>query len=499
MALAGAGGAAVVQMMVSDGWESAKGRLARLLGRGTPAEVTAMEDRLESARTQLASLPEHELEQAMRVQAAVWQERLVDLLEAAPEVEEELRGLVGRVDARQGTTGVRQQAVLLSGIQINRFSAPPSLDEAIGTIAVPAGRRYEDAPLRGRDELIAELVEALSRPGSAERVHLLHGLGGAGKSSVALEVACRVQEKGAGVWWIPASDAGRVTMGMLNLARRLRLSDAEIAHRDVADLIWERLADRDTPWLLVFDNADDPAVLTIDDAPLPDGTGWLRPVATAAGMAIVTSRHGRVPDWGGWCRAHDVGMLTPAEGAQVLLDGTGSKAGSRADAESLSRRLGGLPLALRLAGSYLAQSQQMPRIFADPERARTFAEYRSALDVDPPEAGFPPSRCRCPIVRPARCSGVPGSCRSNCWSAAGPGRCEPCSTCFRVSRTRRFRTRCFSCRGCSPNPRSFRHRRPVARSGSPWSPSRTPDSWIWIRPAMRRTFLYCACIRSSGT
>ncbi|URM98963.1 tetratricopeptide repeat protein [Actinomadura madurae] len=389
MALAGAGGAAVVQMMVSDGWESAKGRLARLLGRGTPAEVTAMEDRLESARTQLASLPEHELEQAMRVQAAVWQERLVDLLEAAPEVEEELRGLVGRVDARQGTTGVRQQAVLLSGIQINRFSAPPSLDEAIGTIAVPAGRRYEDAPLRGRDELIAELVEALSRPGSAERVHLLHGLGGAGKSSVALEVACRVQEKGAGVWWIPASDAGRVTMGMLNLARRLRLSDAEIAHRDVADLIWERLADRDTPWLLVFDNADDPAVLTIDDAPLPDGTGWLRPVATAAGMAIVTSRHGRVPDWGGWCRAHDVGMLTPAEGAQVLLDGTGSKAGSRADAESLSRRLGGLPLALRLAGSYLAQSQQMPRIFADPERARTFAEYRSALDVDPPEAGFP--------------------------------------------------------------------------------------------------------------
>ncbi|MEO3826619.1 hypothetical protein [Actinomadura sp. B10D3] len=147
-------------------------------------------------------------------------------------------------------------------------------------------------------------------------------------------------------------------------------------------------------------------------------------------MVIVTSRHGRVPDWGAWCRAHNVGMLTPAEGAQVLLDGTGPRAGSRADAESLSRRLGGLPLALRLAGSYLAQSQQTPRIFADPERARTFAEYRAAVDVDPPETGFPSQQVQVSDREP---------------------------------------------------------------------PSRTPDSWIWMRPAMRRTCPFCACIRSSGT
>jgi tetratricopeptide (TPR) repeat protein len=385
-ALAGAGGAAVVQMMVSDGWDSAKGRLARLLGRGAPAEVTAMEDRLESARAELATLPEDELEQAKRAQATVWQAHLISLLEAAPEAEEELRGLVTRLHDRPEGAVVHQHPVLVSGIQINRFSVPPVLDEVIGTIAVPAGRRYEDAPLRGRDTLIAELVAAQSR---SEHVHVLHGLGGAGKSSVALEVACRVQEKGADAWWIPASDAGRVTMGMLNLARRLGLSDAEIGHRDVADLVWERLAGRESPWLLVFDNADDPAVLTIDDAPLQDGTGWLRPVANAAGMVVVTSRHGHVPDWGGWCRAHTVGMLTPAEGAQVLLDGTGPGAGAEADAEALSRRLGGLPLALRLAGSYLAQSQQTPRVFADPERARTFAEYRSAVDDDPLETGFP--------------------------------------------------------------------------------------------------------------
>lgn len=394
-ALAGAGGAAVVQAMVSDGWESMKERLAQLLGRGAPEDVSAVQSRLESARAELASLPEAELDQAKRVQAAVWQAHLIGLLEADPDAELELLGWVTRLGDRLGGTFVQQRPVLLSGVQINQFSGRPVLDEVTGTIAVPTGRRYENAPLRGRDGLIDDLVSAWFGPGPSGRVHVLHGLGGAGKSSIALEVACRIRESGAHVWWIPATDADRVTMGMLNLARRLGLSNAEIGRHDVADVLWERLAGHETPWLLVFDNADDVRALTIDGAPLRDGTGWIRPIETPAGMALVTSRHGHTPDWGAWCLPHPVGMLSPAEGAQVLLDKAGSDAGTAAEAEALSRRLGGLPLALRLAGSYLAQSRQMPKAYTkDSGRARTFAAYRAAVDANPLDMGFPSQQMR---------------------------------------------------------------------------------------------------------
>ncbi|MGH3378291.1 MAG: tetratricopeptide repeat protein [Actinoallomurus sp.] len=392
-ALAGAGGTAVVQAMVSDSWDSTKARMARLLGRGDPTGVATAEKHLECSRAELEAVPEPELEDARRAQAAVWRARLAELLEEDPRAETELRRLVSRVHDTAGATvqsihaSGRRQAVLGAGVQINTFLVPEVREEVAATITVPAGRRYDGSPLRGRDELIDELLAA--RSGPEPRVRVLHGLGGGGKSSVALEVAYRLQDREVEVWWVPATDADRVTMGMLVLARRLGLTDAQIGHRDVADLVWQRLAARDEPWLLVFDNADDPNVLTVDGAPPADGTGWLRPLRSPAGMVVVTSRHGHQSDWGGWCHLHDVGMLSPAEGAQVLIDGAGSGAGDRTEAEALARRLGGLPLALRLAASYLDQTRQTPTVFADAGGIRTFAQYEAAVDDQRFEVIFP--------------------------------------------------------------------------------------------------------------
>lgn len=391
-ALAGAGGTAVVQAMVSDSWDSTKARVARLLGRGDPADVAAAERHLESSRAELEAVPEPELANARRTQAAVWRARLGDLLEQDPRVEAELRRLVAEVHDATGATvqsihASGRQVVLGSGVQINKFLGPDVREEVVATIAVPTGRRYDNSPLRGRDDLIEELLTAPSGPGP--RVRVLHGLGGGGKSSVALEVAYRLQDRGVEVWWVPATDTDRVTMGMLVLARRLGLSDAQIGHRDVADLVWQRLAARDKPWLLVVDNADDPGVLTIDGAPLADGTGWLRPLRSPAGMVLVTSRHGHHSDWGGWCHLHDVAMLSPAEGAQVLIDRAGGGAGAPEEAEALARRLGGLPLALRLAASYLDQARQTPTVFADAGGIRTFAQYEAAVDDQRFDVIFP--------------------------------------------------------------------------------------------------------------
>jgi hypothetical protein len=63
--------------------------------------------------------------------------------------------------------------------------------------------------------------------------------------------------------------------------------------------------------------------------------------------------------------------------------------GSDAEAEALAGRLGRLPLALRLAGSYLAESAAVPAAFADPGLIRTYAEYQRAVEKGQLDVAFP--------------------------------------------------------------------------------------------------------------
>jgi hypothetical protein len=237
-----------------------------------------------------------------------------------------------------------QQAVVGSGTQYNYFATQQTEAEAAVSIAPPLGQRDEAMPLRGRDHLLAELT------GARGQVHVVHGLGGCGKTRLALETAYQAQLSGTDVWWIPATESGELVAGMRSLGRRLGLTDAELAHGDAADRIWQRLLTWPEPWLLVLDNADDPQILAGAGRRVTDGRGWLRPVTSAAGAVLVTSRDGTEVSWGRQCRRH------------------------RAE------RLGGLPLALKIAGSYLYESASVPLAFADPGVIRTYRQYREALD-----------------------------------------------------------------------------------------------------------------------
>jgi hypothetical protein len=126
-------------------------------------------------------------------------------------------------------------------------------------------------------------------------------------------------------------------------------------------------------WLLVFDNADNPAVLAATGGTSPaDGTGWLRPGTT--GMVLVTIRNMDSRAWGRVAQIRELGPLDDAAAAQLLKDlapGIHDPGGQHA--RELGHRLGGLPLALHLAGTYLASP------FA---RWHSFANYLEALDSE---------------------------------------------------------------------------------------------------------------------
>jgi CRP-like cAMP-binding protein len=249
-----------------------------------------------------------------------------------------------------------------------------------GPLPVAAPLGILPPEVRGREGLIGELRRALRPyPWRASRAFVIAGMGGLGKSTVALTAARMARERGYRVWWVRAADSALLTSGMLEVLRELGAPESVVVPvregaRTAPSRAWEflngdHLAGR--RWLLVFDGADNPAVLAGADAATPaDGTGWLR--ADPAGMVIVTTRIRDPQVWGTGVTLRELKPLDDEAGAEVLRDLAPEVADPGGhQARELSRRLGGLPLALHLAGAYLGSP------FA---RWSTFAGYCQALD-----------------------------------------------------------------------------------------------------------------------
>jgi hypothetical protein len=235
---------------------------------------------------------------------------------------------------------------------------------------------YGDLPrkLRGRQELVDQLSDLLTKPD--DRAHALVGLGGTGKSAVALQLARLARDQGKPAWWV---EAASIKASMLWLARALgaeagMLADAKVGEEDPADVLWQALAEHDDGWLLVINNADEAGALTVMGRQVRHGDGWVR--GSASGLVMVTTRLRDPNLWGHSVELHYVNWLTDEAGAEVLCD-LAPHAGTSTEAIELSKRLGGLPLALHQAGSYIANS-------LDPV-TRTFAGYHHELATRFPE------------------------------------------------------------------------------------------------------------------
>ncbi|MEU2764885.1 MULTISPECIES: tetratricopeptide repeat protein [unclassified Streptomyces] len=218
--------------------------------------------------------------------------------------------------------------------------------------------------LRDRLELMTRLRTAVEE-GGADQVFVLHGLGGCGKTAVASEVfRMATVERGRIGLWVNAPDLSSLRAGMLAVAADRGASEGELTAarnglRAAADLVWDRLDRSCQPWLLVIDNADDPAILR-------EGN-WLR--TSPSGITLVTTRQVASHWWPG-ATLHHVGVLPREDAAQVLCD-LAPERGTPEEAAEIADRLGRLPLALTLAGGYLAHQVISPW---------SMAEYGRALD-----------------------------------------------------------------------------------------------------------------------
>ena len=190
--------------------------------------------------------------------------------------------------------------------------------------------------LAGRDALLAEvdarLAPRLDRAGP--RVTVLSGLGGAGKTSVAVEYAHRQLSEAGVCWQFTAEDPTVLAAQFAVLAAQLGARDVADA-RDPVAAVHSVLARAEAGWLVVFDNVPDLAAV---EAFLPPA---------GQGRVLITSQSRHWP--AGW--AVEVPVLAPEVAARFLTDRTGDA--DHGAAGKLAVELGGLPLALEQAAAFM--------------------------------------------------------------------------------------------------------------------------------------------------
>ena len=197
----------------------------------------------------------------------------------------------------------------------------------------------------GRDDDLKRFAQFLKAGATA----VATGLGGIGKTQTAVEFVHRYGTYfPGGVFWLSFASAEGVPAEIAQLGQRmnLRLDYSGLKLEDQVQMVraaWES----ELPRLLIFDNCEDEALL------------WaFRPV-TGGTRVLVTSRR---EQWDASLnvQAVPVGMLSVTDSAALLRKlNPQLPATSDAVLRQIGEELGGLPLALHLAGSYLCTYQRL--------------------------------------------------------------------------------------------------------------------------------------------
>jgi MinD-like ATPase involved in chromosome partitioning or flagellar assembly len=221
-----------------------------------------------------------------------------------------------------------------------------------------------NAAFTGRNAVLEKLRDQLT--GSNKAVVLpqaLYGLGGVGKTQVALEYAHRYMANYDVVWWVSAEQRDMVNPALAQLAARLgmRVGDSVTEAAQAAREALRRGAPY-AHWLLIFDNADDPQEL---ESFFPGGPGHV----------LVTSRN---PTWSRVADPLEIDVFTRRESVEHLQRRVPQLTDD--DADMVAEALGDLPLAIEQAGAWLEETGTPAGTYVDQLRRQP----TSVLELNKP-------------------------------------------------------------------------------------------------------------------
>ncbi|KAG8743825.1 hypothetical protein FRC10_011373 [Ceratobasidium sp. 414] len=235
--------------------------------------------------------------------------------------------------------------------------------QVCGTQQTP-GAKLCPAPtplFTGRGGLVEQVVTCISLGGTQRCVFVLHGLGGAGKTQIALKAIERTRDTWTDIIYADATSRDTIVKALCDFAKVKQIGDT---YEDVVR--W--LSYRRERWVMVFDNADDMALRIHDFFPIGNH-----------GSILITTRS---PDLALHARGSnsesEVWGMDP-QGAMDLLVKTARIEGGLSEAEykaatQLLQGFGYLALAIVNAGAYIWHSRCTMSQYLDlltKERERT--------------------------------------------------------------------------------------------------------------------------------
>ncbi|KAF4239078.1 hypothetical protein CNMCM6457_009122 [Aspergillus fumigatiaffinis] len=219
---------------------------------------------------------------------------------------------------------------------------------------VPFGRNRDFV---GRESILAELLKIIPPTAAVDDCQrsAIVGLGGVGKTQIALEAAFRIRDQhpGCSIFWVPAVNAASFENAYREIGRQLGVGGIDADTADVKSFVGEALS-RETSghWLLIIDNADDPDLL-FNDLAL---SGCL-PFSRKGSVLITTRNHEAavrldIP----FRNIVTTKEMNLDEAKDLLLKGLNGQRCNLEDAKSLLVFLANLPLAIKQASAYIAKT-----------------------------------------------------------------------------------------------------------------------------------------------
>ncbi|KAL7951504.1 P-loop containing nucleoside triphosphate hydrolase protein [Trichoderma barbatum] len=257
-----------------------------------------------------------------------------------------------------GSNNIGDNAQIHQGDVINNYASAPREP----CVLIPFPRNEELIP---RQEIISELDRIL--PLSKEcSTAALYGLGGSGKTQIALDYAYRrCQDPSYSVFWVHADSETTFTQDFKSIARKLGLP-SNLDGEDLLTAVRDRI-ETNPPWALILDNVDNLRLFGVSHAAqdtldmgehalsldkfIPRGPRgqvlWTSRDERIAGSLVATRRAIKVPN------------MTPSQAEKLFDSVRNSQVGSdeAKQVAELVCELEWLPLAVSQAAAYIRMTR----------------------------------------------------------------------------------------------------------------------------------------------